>query len=362
MSKTRIGSKRRSGRERAALALCVGLGALFLSGASLAQSGPLLDTSRVDVMLSALSSPDYATREEATELLMQNAVEVAPALRESLAMGGLTPEQRVRVLEVLERAFMQSPRAGLGVSFDQQNRGQGAMLETVLETFPVAKTLRAGDFVIEADGRRLTSLPNQRSTGMLRQAIISRDPGEYLPLRIMRDGEEFEAQIELGNFNDLNAPVIEYRELASAWEYRQRRLELRVADQTSEIDIGARWTPDRMRLVARPEGTSVLPGGRSALGSFRLIAQSVLREGTLRRIMQQEQQNARVRIDPDDDGLDRELIFSRMSQLRDELSALQHLLGDRSLTEAERRSVSQQIMRLESQLRELRRQIDEIPR
>ncbi|MHC4975383.1 MAG: PDZ domain-containing protein [Planctomycetota bacterium] len=351
-------------RSPRVLAMGLAVGSLLIGGSAIAQPESRFDTTRLNAMLTALDSPDLPVRQDTTRMLLENAVVIAPMLGGSSLLSRLSPEQRGRVLRVLERAFYETPRGGLGVSFAPQNLGQGAMLGNVLPNFPASKTLRAGDFVIGVDGERLAAIANRQATGLLRRAIISRDPGEYLSMRILREGEELDVQVELGSYNDLNTASIPFDELFNAWEYRVRRLALSQTKQSPGIDVASStsWRPDRLRLIQRPEGSTVVPGGRSALGSFRLIAQSILRTNNARMMLQQQERGDPIRVDPDASDEDLGALVQQMEQMRNELMNLQLLLNDDSLTQAERRVMSQQVMRVEAQIRALRQRIEALPR
>jgi PDZ domain-containing protein len=341
---------------------------LFLgaTGSASAQDTSIDWTSqRLDQMLAALNSPVFSTREQATQELMDHSIEVAAVLTDSPMVSTMTPEQQVRILNVLEVAFRKSPRAGLGVSFARQNIGQGAMLASVLPAFPAAKTLQAEDIVTEVDGDQLSSIPNGAAAQYLRRAIISRDPGDYLPMRIMRNGEEFEVQVELGRYEDLGDAVpLQHLELVSAWDYRMHQRQLRPSSRASSIDVvalGARWVPPRLRMMRRPEAANLYTGGQSPAENVRLLAQ------TLRSIAPngwQQQPNVQLQrpLGPATRANNRARISQAMQKLQLELVMLQQELGDTNLTQAQRQITSTQIISLQTQLRALGQQLDEFPR
>lgn len=131
----------------------------------------------------------------------------------------LSAEQRSSLIELARRRFVMGSRAGLGVQFTPAEVGGGVRIQSTVAGFPASRVLRAGDILVTFDGETLAG------TEGMRLAIVSRDPGDLVPVEILRDEEPMQLDVELGSFADLGRgrPLeLDPATLANAW---QRRLE-----------------------------------------------------------------------------------------------------------------------------------------
>lgn len=213
-------------------------------------------------LLDGLKARALSEREAAMEQLTARADVKLDAIDEALARPDLTPEQRQRLLRVAREKFNVSPRAALGVSFDlgpQEN-----VIQRPIENFPASKVLKPGDQIIEIDGWKLGRRASFRQVSTARPFIISHDPGDVVPITVMRDGEEVKVQVELGRFDRLQMTMpIDDFELARAWNVREATWDRAWGH---EIDAGADIDPypDRGTISDRE-----LSAAREAMAGMR---------------------------------------------------------------------------------------------
>jgi hypothetical protein len=176
----------------------------MLTALALAPAAGALD---FDEVVTRLDSDDLRTRDSAAEELRQavganegdgaEARAIEHAAAEFLRTRNLTLEQRVRLIGALRDRFVESPRAAMGVQFvTPQRLPRGVELQMVMDGFPAKDLgiLQAGDVVIEAAGISLLDGEllriNQRgmtqASERLRHIVISHDPGETIPMAVLR--------------------------------------------------------------------------------------------------------------------------------------------------------------------------------
>ncbi len=196
--------------------------ALMLAGAGFvsAQQDRLPDTRPpMDEVIGMLDSPLFAARRQALVSLLERRDLTLAEVDSWRSRDDLSPEQRLRLDELALQVFARGPRAALGISFPQDDRG-GVRIMSVVAGFPAADLLVAGDRVLTADGIPLT----RQAT--LRAAILSHSPGEILELRVERDGETLDIAVPLGSFGNLSgAASPRPSDLVAAWTLRQTRNE-----------------------------------------------------------------------------------------------------------------------------------------
>jgi len=181
---------------------------------------------RVARMVANLGAETLAERDAATEALRAFEDDLERLLPKAVDFDGLSPEQRIRLDGLLLERFIERPRGGLGVQFAPQAAG-GVPLVRVLEKFPAAAHLQAGDVIRRVEGKSLLPLTTVEAQNALRRHIISHDPGEPLALEVVRDGETIQLGVPVGNYRDLgNAQAIGRREYEAAWTVRRQRLGL----------------------------------------------------------------------------------------------------------------------------------------
>jgi hypothetical protein len=165
-----------------------------------------------------LGSDDWATRDNATKQLAVSELPLA-SLEELLRTQGLSPEQRTRLESVGFVAFASSDRGALGVSFSPLQGRDGVTIGRREPGFDSARVLRTGDIMLRIDGSLVQDLPD------VREHVVTKDPGEFVKLDIIRDGEEQQLLVRLGSFRSLvNTQPITSDVLRLAWDRRVRRV------------------------------------------------------------------------------------------------------------------------------------------
>ncbi|MEM1330653.1 MAG: PDZ domain-containing protein [Planctomycetota bacterium] len=217
-----------------------------------------------DRLVGQLNSETLSERDAATDALVRldglTLLQVERTLRDQT----LTPEQRARLERVGEHAFAASPRAAMGVGFARL-RNDAVQITEPHEGFDAFNKLRVNDLIIEAGGE-----PIEGQEGF-RIAIVSRDPGQVLPLVVEREGKLIEVDVVLGSLANLrNAPVSSTL-LRNAWaarveRMRERQTGVRTIDTTGRLEPvetgnAAESGPP---LVAAGDGRRLLPGGAAA--------------------------------------------------------------------------------------------------
>ncbi len=201
------------------LACSVALGVVSMSAPTVLAE-PDRDT--FDVLVERLNDPAFDVRDAAQQRL-GNLEEIGLArIEEALRTDTLSAEQRRRLLELARDRFLKTERAGLGVQFDISIRTRVVVKETY-EQFPCHAQLSPGDIILEAGGQDLRAI---QPFPIIQGLILSRDPGDTLPLVIRRGQELIELELGLGSFSDLPGardPAID-RKLA-AWDVRAKQFQ-----------------------------------------------------------------------------------------------------------------------------------------
>jgi|GEM_PF-4060788 len=146
-----------------------------------------------------------------------------------LADPTLSPERRTRLLIVARERFLDSPRAAIGIRFNQQEDSL-VTIDMVVRGFPSFGVLREGDTI-----RTIDDEPIQARTD-LRSLIISHDPGDHVRMGLTRDGKDITLDVVLGDFSMHDNPGLQRYELLQAWAIRVMRL-------TGDADPGAVDSP-----------------------------------------------------------------------------------------------------------------------
>lgn len=218
---------------------------------------------RLSALIRALDAGDFAEREQAEREIVDWR-ELAPAEldRALSAREALSPEGRVR----LERAgwlrFVRSPRAAMGISFDEVN--EQVVIASALEGFESAAVFKPGDVLRTVSGRGVRSLDDARAV------IVSFEPGERVRVRFTRQGEERSAWVTLGRFDRLEARApLDSMVMARAWAMRLERIDARSAKRAEVLDArpGGRDADVVFHDFARgpliSEGANVVAGGQA---------------------------------------------------------------------------------------------------
>lgn len=188
--------------------------------------------STLESLVADLAQPDPLTRTSASEQLESDPSITLKEIETVLARPGLSAEQTRRLMAAAEARFLREPRAAVGVTFNQfeQDRNGSVVLDNVEATFPAAAVLQAGDRIEAIDGVRLSAV------NPMRPHILSRDPGDTIPMTIVRQGVTMNVVVTLGRWADLRdrrrggqgfVRSMDPREedFEAAWRVRLRRIQ-----------------------------------------------------------------------------------------------------------------------------------------
>lgn len=195
--------------------------------------------STLESLIADLARPDPLARTGASERLESDSSFTLKQIEGVLARPGLSAEQTRRLMAAAEARFTREPRAAVGVTFNQfeQDRNGSVVLDNVEATFPAAAVLQAGDRIEAIDGVRLSAV------NPMRPHILSRDPGDTIPMTIVRQGVTMNVVVTLGRWEDLRdrrrggqgfVRSMDPREedFDAAWRVRLRRIQ-----QPAPLDV-----------------------------------------------------------------------------------------------------------------------------
>lgn len=177
-----------------------------------------------------LGDSELLTREQASLALREDARVSVGMVFDRLDRGNLSAEQRFRLMQIAWRKFTDpSKRAAMGISFDQVQVGDGPVVAQTYSVFPSSSVIQVGDRIVEADGHKVTTLED------LKPYIISRDPGDVLPIVVERGAQRLEIDCPLGSFEmfENQRANVNQREFLQAW---RQRLELEGIDRRGLIE------------------------------------------------------------------------------------------------------------------------------
>lgn len=215
----------------ACLAIALGAGAPAFARQPLPDAWPLQDATPVQSAIppgealanveirpelrewvAQLDDPSFEVRETATQRLRE-AARNKLELYALLEQGGLTPEQRYRLLNIVREQLQE--RGAVGISVDQRRiPGGEVVIESLIAGLPAERVLQVGDQITHLNGRALPSWDHFRTT------VQNMRPGERIQVTVRRalrgndgriqvneDGraavEDFEVDMELGSAANL---------------------------------------------------------------------------------------------------------------------------------------------------------------
>jgi len=237
----------------------------------------------LDELLSRMGSDSFEERAAATQELIEATNIDDNTLAATLRSGTLSPEVSVRVYDVLRRRFTESPRGAIGCQFGPDRVGEPPIVVDVFETFPAGRAgiVRAGDEIVEIEGKSLIGLPpNVSAAQTVKAAIFSRHPGENVRAKVRRPAvapmfddvgnmvggppgapgaaETLEVDIPLGNRNEL-ARAQNERILQRQHEAEQRAEQARMQRQQQQLQQHVQQQPQQVPPQNLQRGQGVKP-------------------------------------------------------------------------------------------------------
>jgi hypothetical protein len=230
-------------------------------------------------LVADLGSPTVQKRIDAATRLASNQSITLKQIEDALKQPSLSPEQRKRLTTIAVRRFANKSHAGMGVG-PEPDPARGVIIRTIQPDFPAAKVLRQGDRIINAGGETIDAWET------LRAVIVSHDPGDEIPVTVVRDGATLNLTIKLGDFTDLRqrTPAVEENILIRAWELRSRPFQDAPPKPIPSGLSAAAWTQpafDESELARQrifdpdPSRTSVSAGGEARGGAPPVATQTM---------------------------------------------------------------------------------------
>lgn len=173
----------------------------------------------LDELVADLSSPDFDTRQVATDRLMTDTEITFADLEAVLKTRPLPIEAHARLMLAARERFRQTPRGAMGVGFNLGSLRNRIVIDRTYAPFPCHQILEPGDVIVAADGIRLHG-PMAQPT--IQGLIVARDPGSVMKLVVRRGAEKLELDVPLGRFADLENSNLDPDRLVRAWRTRSR--------------------------------------------------------------------------------------------------------------------------------------------
>ncbi len=245
--------------------------ALALAAGALAQRNISVSASSVERLIEQLGDASFAEREDAMRKLMTSDLPIERILEAAQPVMRLSPEQYIRLERVLETRFRESPRGAIGVRFDGKPNELGVRLQEIVPGFPAADQLQGGDILTIVDNVDLRRADSP-TVYQLPHIILSHDPGEMLSVSLLRDNQQLNLRIPLGDYGEFSrtdnaaaSPEV----ISGAWELRRKRMGF---DHSiiQPIRVAARNTSWLSAATGRPDESKV---GFVAGASSRAVAE-----------------------------------------------------------------------------------------
>jgi hypothetical protein len=227
------------------------LPALLIATVLLVQPGDgALGAADVARLVDDLGSASWAEREAAGAALMAADALAQDVLLAALAREDLSAEQRLRLTRVAAARFRNEPLGGLGVSFGASSEG-GVQIQAVVNGFPAAQILRAGDVILAIDDEVVGGQDHVRAE------ILSREPGAVMPVLVRRDRTVLDLRLPLGAYANLDGAA-SLDEATVLWAMRLRYGRSGVGLDRPDT-IGDRLGGDAWVAAAFPDGAVAIP-------------------------------------------------------------------------------------------------------
>lgn len=198
-----------------------------------------------DELVAALDAPSLSVRQLAHAELSERTDITIDQLETALARPDLTPEQTTRLDAAARDRFIDGPRAAMGISWNPDVQNRASIMGTI-PGFDADNKLERGDIFIAVADQPIRGGNAQR---LLRWQIISRDPGEIMPVTVRRGKDLLTFDLLLGSYEQLGdgRGVTSPQDFAAAYRLRENRLG-RIADGDALGLTADDWS------VAREEG------------------------------------------------------------------------------------------------------------
>lgn len=242
------------------------------------ETTPETETEVIEEWIEQLESPDWLMRDLATlELAELDPGISLETLERYITHNDLSIEQRSRLWLACLRRFEMRPKGALGVQFGEIQMGAIEVIPIPDNPeFPASMVLRQGDKIALVADRLM------EGTFSLRAEILSRDPGEILPVTLIRNTRPIRFDLRLGAYSNLTGGArMDTEMLVTALQRRwdRRGISIGTADTVGDAINRESWAqaafpegvvpdPREPELIA-PRGIVFGPGMRSAVDGTR---------------------------------------------------------------------------------------------
>ncbi len=137
----------------------------------------------LDRIVAGLTDPLYGNREEATAALLERKDDLVQ-LYAVLSRGGLTAEQRHRILSVIQERLLNVPRGAVGIKADRRFFPERVVIEELLPNLPARHVLEVGDRVTHLEGKPLLDWDE------FQRSVQSKPPGSKIRITVERPRED----------------------------------------------------------------------------------------------------------------------------------------------------------------------------
>lgn len=186
--------------------------AVWLTGPAAGQ--PTDPADRLPSLLASLDAEGFVERELAAREIENSPSITLDDIEAALHDPDLSPEQRRRLVVASRRRFFAEPRAAMGIMLGEMV-SVGLRITGTTPGFDSANKLQANDIIAEIGGLPI------RQPEDLQIAIISRSPGEEVPVVVVRGDQTVRVELELGAWAALGQQIApRYEVLELAWAYR----------------------------------------------------------------------------------------------------------------------------------------------
>lgn len=233
------------------------------AGQSELEAAPVRAEETIDPLapiLDAFASDSFDARERASAKLVEQPHVTDQEIIKALRIQSLTAEQRTRLIDALRTRFTSTPRAGLGISMQAGEGGVG--VQRVVPGFPADKVIAGGDIIISLGG---VEMRDPTSVNDLRHVILSYDPGDRIPVELVRENRLLTVHAQLGRYEDLGqAQTVSTGDINAAWAFRLERLDIEACPgEALECGLKQRdWVLRLNRNPSRPDAGAMLAGGQ----------------------------------------------------------------------------------------------------
>lgn len=208
-----------------------------------------LGAAEVAGLIDDLGSASWTEREAASSALMAADRLPQGVILTAMAREDLSAEQRLRLTRVAAARFRNEPLGGLGVSFGNSGEG-GVQIQAVVNGFPAAEILRAGDVILAIDDTVVGGQDHVRAE------ILSRAPGSLMPALVRRDRTVLDLRLPLGAYANLDgAASLDESTVLWAMRLRYGRSGVTIdGPDAMGTGVGADWV-----AAAFPAGAEPMP-------------------------------------------------------------------------------------------------------